>query len=319
MKKPYIAKYSGIIIGSAYGLFLRLIFAVHFSANFSFTDLFSITFIWIVPVFIGLTPILFASSKQLRSELYRCFTPLLTILLFFIFCFATRIEDLLCIVIIALPFMLGGMIGGFLFGMLILYLRKKKGVFYSILLIPFLVGTIEGQFKIPSKIYMVKNTVVINNNPDVIWKNIIRVKNINDNEFSKGFFNYAGIPRPIYAELDKDGIGAKRIGHFEDGLIFKETVNEWDLNKKVSFNIQVIPSSIRETVFDQHILKGDHFKFIEASYQLSRIDNKKTLLTLSSSYRLNTNINYYASFCGNMMLSDFQKRLLDVIKNRCED
>jgi len=318
MIKKLTSKYLGVLIGALYGLGLRYFFFGELSNPFSFTDLFSVTFVWIVPVIIGITPMFFANNDQLRSTRYRAFTPVFTTLLFFIFCFITRIEDLLCIFIIALPFIVGAMLGGLIFGALILRFRERRGLVYSILLIPFLAGTIEEQFKTPSGIYEVKNAVIINSSADSIWNNVIRVKEIKDGEYSKGVFNYAGIPRPLFAELDKNGLGANRVGHFEGGLTFRETVNEWNPNKKVSFNIKMVPSTVRQTVFDQHVLKGKHFKFIGASYELTRISYNKTLLTLSSSYQLDTRINYYASAWGNLLLSDFQQRLLEVIKNRCE-
>jgi hypothetical protein len=317
--RKLIGKYSGIVIGSVYGLTMRVFFFDTFHSEFGFTDLFSITFIWVVPALIGITPLLFATNSQLRSTLYRCFAPLFTILLFFTFCFITNIEDLICIIIIALPFMVAGMIAGYFFGKMIIRYRDRKGIVYSILLLPLLLGPIEEQLKIPSGTYEVQNTVIINNTSNNIWDNVVRVKDIRTNEYSKGFFNYAGIPRPLYAQLDKDQIGGERTGHFEGGLVFKETVNHWELNKKVSFNISVIDSSIRKTIFDQHILKGNHFKFIGACYQLNKINSKQTLLTLSSTYQLDTRINYYASFWGNLILSDFQQRLLNVIKKRCDE
>ncbi|MDB5134527.1 MAG: hypothetical protein JWP37_1130 [Mucilaginibacter sp.] len=316
--KRLTLKYLGIIIGALYGLLLRYFIFGKLDGQFSFTDLFSITFIWIVPVLIGVTPMLFATNDQLRSKTYRVLIPFFTTLLFFIFCFITRVEDLLCIFIISMPFLLGGVMGGLIFGEIILRYRDRKGILYSILLVPVFAGMIEEQFKIPSSVYEIKNSVIINSTADKIWKNVIRVKNIGQGEYPTGFFNYAGVPRPLYAELDKDGIGAKRVGHFEGGLVFNETVNEWILNKRISFNIQVIPVSIRETIFDQHILKGNHFKFLSATYQLTKISDKKTLLTLSSTYQLDTRINFYASIWGDELLSDFQQRLLNVIKKRCD-
>jgi len=313
------AKYLGVLIGALYGLALRYFFSGGLENPFSFADLFSVTFIWIVPVMIGITPMFFATNDQLGSRYYRAFTPVLTNLVFFIFCFITRIEDLLCIIIMAFPFMCGAMVGGFVFGALILTFRERKGIMYSVLLVPFLAGAIEEQFKAPSGIYEVKNTVIINNNADSIWNNVIRVKEIKDGEYSKGIFNYVGIPRPLYAELDKNGTGGNRVGHFEGGLTFKEKVDEWDPGKKVSFDIEMVPSTMRPTIFDQHVLRGKHFKFVGASYELMRINNNRTLLTLTSSYQLDTRINYYASVWGNFLLSDFQQRLLEVIKNRCEN
>lgn len=214
--------------------------------------------------------------------------------------------------------MLGAVTVGVIAGEIIERIKDKRGIIYSIVLIPFIASPIEQQFKIPTNSYSVTTKVRINAQPEIIWKNIIRVKTIDSKEYTKGFFNYAGIPRPLYAELDKDTLGAVRIGHFEDGLKFIEKVTSWDRNKHIGFDISVVPSSIRQNVFDQHILKGNHFRFLNADYTLEKLQNGQTELTLSSSYELNTNINWYASYCGNKLLTDFQERLLQVIKKRCD-
>lgn len=315
--KFFISKYAGILVGAAYGFGLRLAFNMP-ENHFSFTDLFSITFIWIVPFLIGMIPMFFASQAQLNNALYRVLTPCITVLFFFIFCFITRVEDIICIIIIAGPFMFAAMIGGAIIGNLLLKYRKSKNTFYSVLMLPFICGMIEEQFKMPSGVYHVDTVTIINASPQNIWPHVVRVDQIHADEYRKGFFNYAGIPQPLYAELDKDTVGATRIGHFEGGLKFIETVNHWERNKKVSFDIAVAPSTIRNTVFDKHILMGNHFKFISASYTLKKINDHQTELCLSSSYKLDTRINQYATLWGNALLSDFQQRLLGVIKLRCE-
>lgn len=317
--KQFLIKYAPILPGALYGLVLRLIFNIPYGSHFSFTDLFSITFIWVVPFIMGVAPLIFAKKKHLENIGYTACVPAFSVLLFAVICFITRIEDIICIVIIALPFLLCAMFGGLFFGSLILKYRKRRGIIYSILFFPLIAGFVEEQFTVPSQDFEIKTVRIINALPDTIWKNVIRVKEIKDKEYEKGFFNYAGIPKPIFAELDKDTIGATRIGHFEGGLLFKETVSYWDRENKISFNIKVIPSTLRNTVFDQHLLTGKHFEFLTASYELKKINNSQTQLTLTSSYKLDTRINLYASIWGNSMLSDFQGRLLDVIKHRCEN
>lgn len=316
--KPFISKFGGIIIGSLYGLVFRLSMGNEFGDH-KFTDLFSITFIWIVPIVIGIIPMVFATKKQLASNRYRLGAPVLTVFLFFVYCFITRIEDLLCIVIIAAPFLLGAAAGGYVFARIILHHRKKKGILYSIFLIPLLTGLLEAEFPTPAKTYEIRTPIRINAPAEKIWENVIRVKEIQSTEYSKGFFHYAGIPRPLFAELDNDTVGATRIGHFEGGLTFRETVTNWERNKKVSFSIEVIPGSIRNTVFERHILRSNHFRFLNASYQLEPISDKETELTLVCSYQLDTRINTYGSFWGNWLLTDFQERLLAVIKKRCDE
>jgi len=317
MKNIY-TRYGGIVIGSIYGLTMRLIFGHPFNRP-DFADLFSITFIWIVPIVIGIIPIMFATKEQLTSGAYQISRPILTVFLFFLITFTTGIEDIICIVIISVPFLIAAAIGGYAFAKLVEKIKNRNGILYSLFIIPLLSGFVEEKFETPSQTYQVNTVVIINSTPDLIWENVVRVKEIGQEEYKKGFFNYAGIPRPLYAELDIDTIGATRIGHFEGGLTFKETVTTWERNKRVAFNITVIPSSIRKTVFDQHILKGDHFTFLNASYDLEPLGGSQTKLTLSSTYQLDTNINGYSSFWGQRLLADFQERLLEVIKNRCDE
>ncbi len=314
--KKYFKKYAGIIIGAVYALTLRLIFNIH-ALDEAFS-LFSITFIWLTPIVIGLIPLFYASSEQLKSWGYRISSPIWTVIVFFLLCFLTRIEDLICLWVILIPYMLVAVTVGIIAGEIIQRNKIKKGTLYTIILIPFIASPIEQQFKSPTNSYSIITKVTVNAKPEKVWENIIRVRQISETEYTKGFFNYAGIPRPLYAELDKDTLGATRIGHFEGGLQFVEKVKVWERNKHIGFDISVIPSTIRQTVFDQHILQGDHFKFLNADYTLQALPNGQTELTLSSSYQLNTNINSYASYCGDKLLTDFQERLLQVIKTRCD-
>ena len=73
-----------------------------------------------------------------------------------------------------------------------------------------------------------------------------------------------------------------------------------------------------QKVFDQHILNGNYFNFVNATYQLENIGNGDVKLKLTSSYQLTSTINFYGAFWGDIILSDFQDRLLAVIETRCE-
>ncbi len=317
--KPFISTYGGILLGAGYGLAMRLLFNNALRGLYDFTDLFSVTFLWIVPAAIGITPMLVATRRQLESLRYLYAQPGLTVLLFFVVVYITRIEDIICLVIIALPFLIGAVLGGIGFSRLILRYRKRNGILYSVLLVPLLAGVAEEQWRTEPGTFRVRTTVVVNAPPYRVWENIVRVKRIGAHEYTKGFFNHAGIPAPLYAELDRDTLGGTRTGHFEGGLVFREKVTQWEKYRKVAFSIHVVPASIRPTVFDQHVLKGKHFRFLGAAYELKPLNSRQTLLILSSDYVLDTRINGYAAFWGNQMLTDFQQRLLAVIKNRCEE
>ncbi|UPT67222.1 MAG: hypothetical protein M0D57_00535 [Sphingobacteriales bacterium JAD_PAG50586_3] len=95
-------------------------------------------------------------------------------------------------------------------------------------------------------------------------------------------------------------------------------VTEYDTNKKISFAIKVNPSTVRSEIFDQHVLNGNYFNFVNASYELEPINDKQVKLTLTSGYRLTSKINFYSHIWGDLILEDFQDRLLAVIKMRCD-
>lgn len=311
-----LKKYAGVIIGALYALTLRLVFNI--DASDGLFSLFSITFIWLTPIVIGLIPLFYASPEQLKNWGFRISSPIITVTAFFLLCFITRIEDLLCILIMLLPYILIAVTAGLIAGEIIQRVKLKKRTLYTILFFPFIASPIEQQFVQPTKEYSVVTTIMIESKSDEVWNNVVRVRQIEEHEYSNGFYNYAGIPRPLYAELDKDTIGATRVGHFEGGLQFIEKVNAWERNKHLGLDIRVVPSSVRPTVFDQHVLKGNHFRFLHANYFIKELPNGHTELMLTSSYQLKTNVNPYASFWGNELLTDFQERLLKVIKIRCE-
>jgi RsiW-degrading membrane proteinase PrsW (M82 family) len=81
----YFRKYAGVIIGAIYALILRLIFNIQdLSDTFS---LFTITFIWLTPIIIGLIPLFYASDEQLKSWGFRIASPIWTVIIFFFYVF----------------------------------------------------------------------------------------------------------------------------------------------------------------------------------------------------------------------------------------
>ena len=317
MLKNSYATYGGILIGGLYGLLMRILFGVGLK-GFDFADLFSITFVWVVPILVGLTPLIFSSRERLDSIIYRISIPAFSVLTFFIFCLITRFEDIICLMVIALPFLVVAGIAGAILGGVILRQRKKNGILYSIFLLPFLTGIIEPNFPTPTQNFETTSSIIISAENSEIWKRIVRVGEIRETEYRKGLFNYAGIPRPLYAELDKDKLGGIRIGHFEGGLRFRENIIKWEKDHSVTFDIKIIPSATNRTIFERHMLNGQHFKFLNATYQLRKINKVQTELSLKTEYQLDTKINFYGEFWGQLLLSDFQDRLLCVIRNRCE-
>jgi len=310
LKQKYGLLIIGIVLGIAYGLFTRLVFGQK-------ATLATVTYLFIVPTILGFIPLIFADKEKLKSYRNIIFIPLLTVSTFFLTMFLIGLEDFLCLFILAAPFFILGTIGAFIYRLVQINRQKNKGKLLTIILIPFLFAPVEEYLKSPSAIFEIESEVIISAAPEMIWNNIVEVRTIRENEYSSGFFNDIGIPRPISANVDRKEIGGQRTGNFEGGLKFFETITKYEPDKIISFDIRIDPKSVRPNVFDQHVLSGNYFTFVNATYELTPLSNGQVKLKLLSNYQLTSTINFYGKFWGDLILRDFQDRLLEVIEMRC--
>lgn len=311
IKEKYGLLITGVVIGVVYGLATRLLFGEK-------ATLASITYLFVIPTVLGIIPLLFTDKEKLKAYTNIIFIPWLTIGCFFMTLFLFGIEDFICMLLLAAPFFILGTIGALLYIFYQIHSEKRKDRLYSILLLPFILAPLENLITSPSEVYQIKSETIIAANPTTIWNNIVEVKPIHKSEYPSGFFNTIGIPTPQRATVNQKALGGERIGHFEGGLQFIETINEYNENKKVSFGIAIDAKTVRKKVFDQHVLNGNYFEFVNAAYELNPNGKGKTKLTLTTHYRLTSRVNFYGKFWSDWILKDFQDRLLQVIQKRCE-
>src|SRR5690606_37791713 len=108
------SQYLGILLGVIYGLIIRIIGDQEIFEDYY--NIYSNSFLWVTPIVIGLFPILFSSNESYKSKTELFFYPIITIILFLIVALVTRIEDLVCLLIIGLPFLLVAGVIGLLLG-----------------------------------------------------------------------------------------------------------------------------------------------------------------------------------------------------------
>ncbi|KOS05080.1 hypothetical protein AM493_02800 [Flavobacterium akiainvivens] len=299
----------GILLGIVYGILTRL---------FMDSNIASITFMVAVPVVVGLIPLFFIHNEQQKSYKSLIFIPWLTILGFFLSLYLLGIEDLICFLILLVPFIVLGTLGAFIYRFVSIHKEKKKGRLLVIGIVPFLLLPLEQVFIAPSQSYTVTSTIIVNALPEEIWHNIVEVPTITNAEYTPGVFNHLGIPRPVNATVTKKAIGGIRTGTFSGGLQFTEKIIDYTQNKRLEVSIAIghVPKS--KKVFEQHVLKGNYFTFENATYTLTPMANGTVKLSLSAGYSLTTNVNFYGKWWADMMIKDFQDRLLEVIAARCE-
>src|SRR5690606_2877401 len=169
-----------------------------------------------------------------------------------------------------------------------------------------------------TQIFSVENRIIIEQADHIIWKNILEVPEIKDSEYDFGVYNFLGVPRPVKSELKISDSGIYRIGYFSDNLKLVETISQREENKFVNFKIHIDKSQLRNKPTDQHLLKSDYFHFENISYRLNPVGDKKTELILICEYKIDSKMNGYANFWANQIISDFEVRLLNALKNKLE-
>jgi hypothetical protein len=280
----------------------------------------TIAFIFILPASMGALTIFLSDLKKIQSFSYRVFIPWLPIFGLLILTLLFSIEGWACW-IMALPiFLLASSIGGLIAGYFKLRQDKKEKMFLSIImLLPFFVAPIEqavdtipGQFK-------ASTYIDIHADHGKIWNNVTRVREIAKAEDRGWLTRKLGFPRPIKAELDHEGVGGFRKAIFDKGLVFDETVISYVDQKEMTFSIKANTHDIPSTTMDRHIVVGgDYFDVLTGTYELETLDSTTYRLHLTSSFKLHTTFNFYASWWAGWIMKDIQENILQVIKERSE-
>jgi hypothetical protein len=314
-------KYKNILIAIAipvvYAVFLRLFFGYT-----SWEDVFavmSLSFLFISPIGIGALSVYLSSEDKAKKITYRIFFPWIVILIFLIVTILFTLEGWACW-LMALPiFLSASSFGGILGGYLKMRKSKNKLSISFVLLLPFLISPLESMVDSIPGTFEAYTYIDIKAPAETIWDNVTRVKEIPE-EQDKGYLNKAlGFPRPVKAELDFEGVGAYREAIFTNGLVFHETVKEYEDNKKMVFSIKANPHEIPSTTLDEHVLiGGDYFDVLDGTYELEKLDNGMNRLHLYSHFQMNTTFNFYAGWWAKMIMKDIQNNILKVQKLRSE-
>lgn len=312
-----VKKFIGIILGASYGLLYRLLCEYNFGNEIFDFSIYSISFLWILPIAIGLIPVLMGQAEVLKSSNKQFFYPVLSVLLFFIISLSSGLEDWLCILLLSLPFTLVAGASGVVFAEIIK--RRKNNKLYSIIILPLIFLPIESTFNLKKESFKVSSEIEINASKSLIWDNIVEVKEIGEQEYDSGFFNYIGVPRPIKSELKNINGDQIRIGYFSDELKLYERVLYSEYLAFIDFEIDLQKSTLRDVPTDKHILKSEYFKFEKIGYVLTDSANGNVCLKLNCKYSIESKMNWYANFWAKLILKDFEERLLKALKNKIEN
>ncbi len=318
MPRKYRKLLIAIGIPTAYAIVLRLLFGVK-DWNEIFSVM-SVTFLFLLPTILGALTVYLSDEKMVKKTWYSLLVPWIPIFLFLIITLFLEIEGWACWLMILPVFLIAASIGGIIGQQLKLRKRTNRLHVSILIFIPFLISPLEQAIdKIPGT-YKAYTYIDIEADATTIWENVTRVKTIEEDDDTGYLTEFLGFPRPLKAELNYNGVGAYREAMFTNGLIFRETVTEYEEQKKMVFSIKANTYEIPSTTLDEHILiGGKYFDVLHGTYELEKLKEGTYRLHLYSYFKMNTTFNFYAGWWGKLIMKDIQNNILKIEKKRAEN
>jgi len=315
--KLVLAFLPGIVIGALYGLISRFLFGASPDSTVWLTMTF--TFLLVVPLALGYLTVWLAPPHLQIKQSYALFAPWLACLLLFITVFLFKLEIVLCLLMASPLFLALASGGGFFASRLVKNRRLNdtaKTTFTALIIfLPYLVAPLESTLPTPSTIRTVATEIVINAPADIVWKNLIAVPTITEQEQRTIWPHQLGVPRPIAAVLSHEGVGGVRFANYDNGLLFRETVTVWEPNQRFAFAVQ---PAVGNAPAPWNMIGGKYLDILDAEYRLEPLADGSIRLHLVSHHRLSTRFNPYGALWSDTILRNLQNYILRILKERAE-
>ena len=299
----------GVLIGAGYGIFARLIeFSLVVKGLFGAMTL---CFLFIVPLVMGYLTVYPVSRP---TWTFRLVAPWVPIFISVLVAGLVGWEGSICIVMGLPLLMILGSIGGAIGARA----GSRTGAMIAALL-PFALSPVERLLPLPTSIRTVETEIAISATPAAVWSQIIEVPAIKPAEQRPALFTRIGFPRPISATLSHHGVGGIRQARFEGGVLFLETITDWDNERLLRFTIRPETDSIPVTTLDQHVVVGGpYFDVLTGTYRIEPVDSTGVILHLTSELRVSTPFNFYSGPWADAIMRSIQRNILAVVRHRAE-
>jgi hypothetical protein len=317
-------------IATTYGVVLRFLFLF-------FEDLmpvFTVSLICVAPIIFGYFTILLMGLNRIKSKTKAFFYPSIPAIFLMSALILLQIEGAICVIIIFPLFTFFSGIGG-VAAFDYMKIKEKKSLENSnkdqetdenhknilklspLMTLPLVLGAIEQDRLLSPSTYIVSQEIKIDAPTVRVWDALTTIELTEKHEnygFWAEFFN---LPHHIRTEMDAPKVGGIRTAYYERGLYFKETITEFQPEKRMTVSIHADPGSVPPNVLDEHVvIGGRYFRALDDTYQLTILPDGKCLLKLSGCITVNTPFNWYASIWARWLLSDIFENLLKTIEKR---
>jgi hypothetical protein len=308
----------GAAMGLAYGLSIR-----YGSRLFPVSSVFrvmTLSFMFFLPFAMGFITIFIVERRRPQPIWIWFLLPWLPVAAGEAATAAALWEGLICIVMFA-PIALGAStLGGVAAGGIVRFVRSRRpreASLVCVMFLPLLLSPFEPRLLLHQELRNVESVIDIAAPPSAVWRNIERVPRISSAELQSSWSHTIGFPDPVEATLSAEGIGGVRHATFAGGVLFIETIDAWEPERRLGFSIRA--DQIPKTTLDEHVtVGGKFFDVLYGEYLLEPLPNSVTRLHLLSRHRVSTDFNWYAHLWTDAVMSDLQRRILVVVKHRSE-
>lgn len=309
-------QYTGIIFSTIYALFFRIL------VEFDIVEINSWTYIILVPIFIGFVPFMLDRKVFQDSRKKSVFYPIISVSLFLVIAFVSRLEDLGCAIFLFPPYLVFSIAVTMVMRLIIKENEEDNSSnnitknSLLIIAVPILLGNIEKLIEKRESDFIISEKIIINAPKQKIWEQLYSVPDLT-NYIENSAFNYFGFPNPVRSQYDKKS--NTRLGYFTNGIVLNESVGYYKQFEELSFKINVDKSNLVESQTFSHVLKNENLIFKSITYKLQSINENSTELTLVCDYQIKSNLPWYGEFWSKKIIHDFEEKLLNALKKQNEN
>lgn len=231
-------------------------------------------------------------------------------------------EGVICILMLTPLWLISGLAGAGLTYSIRKRLRAKAEARLfctAALVLPLLALQVEPLLPLPRNEARVTRSLVIHATPDRLWPLLRGIADVRPGE---GQWNLTqdviGVPRPLGASLQGDGLGAIRDARWGQHIRFTERIIGWAPGERIRWRF-VFDDMHGWDITDRHLLPNtDLFRVIDGGYRVEPLGAGAVRLVLDTRYAIRTPVNAYARAWGELFLGDLEDNLLALVKARAE-
>jgi hypothetical protein len=331
-----------IVLGAAYGIAMRLLFATNLHLLVHL-EVISIAFMLGTPFVVGAIAVY--SPEQIKPSISKIiFAPWLAIALAFTVSDLASIENSICIALAFPLFFTLSSLGGLTMRLALRWTNKwpdiGTAIFGFILLVPIILANVgpilEPGPSLQAQILEDRASIEIKAPAHRIWEEILNTRNIRKDELRPNVANWIGVPRPVEAitlptpesspwnftkqESHETGfVNELRYFKWERGVNFTADVTNKIEDRTISLSYLIDLKSFPKGTLDEHVnMGGRYFYLYDTTFNLVPVSANVTQLEIVCHYQVATDLNFYAVPIARFMAHDSMTTILDLYKSRSE-